>query len=163
LIVDAALQLVLERGFESASMSMIARRAEISKAVLYDCFPGGKRDLLLGVIERSERALLDAIAARQGAPLEAVIDDPQALRLLFAVAEPLDGLLAARLKLARRTVDDAMGLPSADGLQSRVLRASARELARWLAEDPRRDASEAERIWRTIMSALGARRKTSVA
>src|SRR5205823_679881 len=54
-VLDAALAVFTEGGFDAASMAAIAERAEVAKPVLYDCFPGGKQELWLGVLEREER------------------------------------------------------------------------------------------------------------
>lgn len=52
LVLDAAEQIFGEGGFADASMQAIADRAEVSKAVLYDCFPGGKQEIYFAMLSR---------------------------------------------------------------------------------------------------------------
>lgn len=52
LVLDAAERIFAEGGFADASMQAIADRAGISKAVLYDCFPGGKQEIYYAMLAR---------------------------------------------------------------------------------------------------------------
>lgn len=52
LVLDAAEQIFADGGFADASMQAIADRAEVSKAVLYDCFPGGKQEIYFQMLAR---------------------------------------------------------------------------------------------------------------
>src|SRR5690242_19984085 len=70
-VLDAALAIFTEGGFEAASMVAIAERAEVAKPVLYDCFPGGKEELWRSLLEREERRFLD----HMGRSLRAVEDE----------------------------------------------------------------------------------------
>jgi AcrR family transcriptional regulator len=57
-LLDATLSLIAEKGYESVSMEGIARRAGVTKPVVYDLF-GSLADLLEALLEREEeRALL---------------------------------------------------------------------------------------------------------
>src|ERR1700757_3387114 len=61
-ILDAALEMVRERGYDGASMAEIARRAGVSKPVVYACF-ASKQDLFRSLLEREQGRLLGEIAA----------------------------------------------------------------------------------------------------
>lgn len=62
-VLDAALTVFSEAGFEAASMAAVAAEAGISKAVLYDVFPGGKNEMFEALLERGERQFMDHMAA----------------------------------------------------------------------------------------------------
>lgn len=88
-LLDAALGLIIEQGYEGVSMDAIAKRAGVSKPVVYDAF--GSREAFFGaLLEREESRALAAIAAAMPALTED--DDPAVLiaegvkRLLHAVA-----------------------------------------------------------------------------
>jgi AcrR family transcriptional regulator len=88
-LLDAALALIIEQGYEGVSMDAIARRAGVSKPVVYDAF--GSREAFFGsLLEREESRALAAIAAAM--PAVDGNDEPDVLivegveRLLDAVA-----------------------------------------------------------------------------
>jgi AcrR family transcriptional regulator len=86
-LIDAALEVILERGYARISIEAIARAAGITRPVVYDHFPNLNR-LLHAVIEREERISL--------AQLDQVVpDEPgdQAPRELLAAG--LSRFLAA--------------------------------------------------------------------
>ena len=59
-LIDAALEVILERGYARVSIEAIARAAGITRPVVYDHFPNLNR-LLHAVIEREERISLDQL------------------------------------------------------------------------------------------------------
>src|SRR3954454_23421821 len=61
-MVDAALELFTERGFDDVSMDEIAARAGITKPMLYSYF-GSKEGLYLACIERAARPMIAALRA----------------------------------------------------------------------------------------------------
>ena len=67
-LIDAALEVILERGYGGVSIEAIAREAGITRPVVYDHFPDLNR-LLHAVIEREERIALEQLA-------EVVPEDP---------------------------------------------------------------------------------------
>lgn len=67
-LIDAALEVILERGYARVSIEAIARTAGITRPVVYDHFPNLGR-LLHAVIEREERISLEQLA-------EVVPEDP---------------------------------------------------------------------------------------
>jgi AcrR family transcriptional regulator len=60
-LIDAALEVILERGYHRISIEAIARAAGITRPVVYDHFPNLNR-LLHAVIEREERISLEQLA-----------------------------------------------------------------------------------------------------
>lgn len=55
MVLDAAAELFAEAGYGGTSMAAIGMRIGVSKGVLYDCFPGGKREILDELLARAER------------------------------------------------------------------------------------------------------------
>ncbi len=68
-LLDATLALIAERGYESVSMEGIARRAGVSKPVVYDLF-GSLADLLEALLEREDQRALSQLAELMPAPAE---------------------------------------------------------------------------------------------
>ena len=68
-LLDAALALIAEKGYESVSMEGIARRAGVTKPVVYDLF-GTLADLLEALLEREEERALMQLAELMPAPAE---------------------------------------------------------------------------------------------
>ena len=62
LVLDAALTLFLEHGYEGTSMDAIAAAAGVTKPVVYDCFPS-KDELFKELLRREERRVLGEIAS----------------------------------------------------------------------------------------------------
>src|SRR5437588_1664811 len=60
-LIDAALEVILERGYARISIEAIARAAGITRPVVYDHFPN-LNPLLHAVIEREERISLEQLA-----------------------------------------------------------------------------------------------------
>lgn len=60
-LVDAALDVILEQGYGGVSIEAIARRAGVTRPVVYDHFPNLGR-LLHTLIEREERISLEQLA-----------------------------------------------------------------------------------------------------
>src|SRR5262245_57503952 len=59
-VLDAALGLFLEHGYEGTSMEAIAREAGVTKPVVYACF-ASKDELFRGLLAREEERILDEI------------------------------------------------------------------------------------------------------
>jgi AcrR family transcriptional regulator len=68
-LLDATLELIAEKGYESVSMEGIARRAGVTKPVVYDLF-GSLADLLEALLEREEERALNQLAELMPAPAE---------------------------------------------------------------------------------------------
>ncbi len=76
LILDAALEVYVERGYRGTSMQAVADAAGVTKPVVYECYPN-KDELLLALLDREERRLLDAIS--QALPSNLVSDNVEAV------------------------------------------------------------------------------------
>src|SRR5881398_2656791 len=61
-MLDAALEVFTERGFDAASMDEIAAASGITKPMLYSYF-GSKEGLYLACIERAARPMIEALRA----------------------------------------------------------------------------------------------------
>jgi AcrR family transcriptional regulator len=72
-VLDAALTLFLESGYEGTSMEAIARAAGVTKPVVYACFPG-KDELFRALLAREEERILDEITGAFGGT---DLDDPE--------------------------------------------------------------------------------------
>jgi AcrR family transcriptional regulator len=68
-LLDATLGLIAEKGYESVSMEGIARRAGVTKPVVYDLF-GSLADLLEALLEREEERALNQLAELMPTPAE---------------------------------------------------------------------------------------------
>jgi AcrR family transcriptional regulator len=73
-VLDAALGLFLERGYEGTSMTAVADAAGVTKPVVYACFPG-KDELFRALLRREEERILEEI---QSAFDTADLSDPEA-------------------------------------------------------------------------------------
>jgi AcrR family transcriptional regulator len=72
-VLDAALELFLEGGYQGTSMEAIARAAGVTKPVVYACYPG-KDELFRALLAREEERILSEI---QGAFSESDLADPE--------------------------------------------------------------------------------------
>src|SRR5215207_4595490 len=134
-VLDAALGLFLEHGYEGTSMEAIARAAGVSKPVVYACFPS-KDELFRALLAREEERILTEIEAAfaQSEPsdpertlvegitgfLRAVTASPEVYRLIFLGEGGGNAAVAARIQRGREA-------------QARSLGRLAR---RWLARRP---------------------------
>jgi len=85
-VLDAALELFLEGGYEGTSMEAIARAAGVTKPVVYACF-SGKDELFRALLAREEERILSEV---QGAFAGADLSDPET-----TLAEGFTGFLRA--------------------------------------------------------------------
>jgi len=165
LVLDAAQAIFAEGGFADASMSAIAERAGVAKAVLYDCFPGGKAEIYTSLIERNERSIMDHLLAMldytNRLPLEEALTEamhrfvayarnhPLEFRLIFSDVGSADPKLAQRarrtkelmlVKMHERTAQimEAGGIPIGPyaGVYNRMFLAMQEEMARWALDEP---------------------------
>ncbi|MGH3903568.1 MAG: TetR/AcrR family transcriptional regulator [Pseudonocardiaceae bacterium] len=84
LILDVALEIFVERGYRDTSMQAIAEAAGVTKPVVYECYPN-KDELLLALLDREERRLLEAITS--ALPTTAAVRNPATfdnLEVVFA-------------------------------------------------------------------------------
>ena len=118
-LLDAALEVFVERGYHAAAMDEIAERAGVSKPVLYQHFPG-KLELYLalldesvdGVVETVREALESTTENKQrvgatfGAYFEFVGGRGQAYRLVFESDLSNEPAVRARLDRAQMECAD---------------------------------------------------------
>lgn len=62
LVLDAALKLFVERGYDGTSMDAIAQAAGVTKPVVYACYPS-KEELFAALLDREEERALGQIAS----------------------------------------------------------------------------------------------------
>lgn len=134
MILDAAFSVFLERGYEGASMEEIARRAGVSKPVVYSSFPG-KEALFGELLRREEQRILDAIATAVPAELDtddlegliadtltaflqAVIDSPESFQVVFLGAGGADAAVTRRLQRGREAQIDTIASLAENWLRS---------------------------------------------
>lgn len=115
-VLDAALGLFLESGYEGTSMEAIARAAGVTKPVVYACFPG-KDELFRALLAREEERILNEIQqAFQGIDLSdpeqtlvegytgflrAVAGSPDVYRLIFLGEGGGNAAVARRIQAGR--------------------------------------------------------------
>jgi AcrR family transcriptional regulator len=124
-VLDAALQLFLERGYEGTSMDAVARAAGVTKPVVYACF-AGKEELFRALLRREEERILAEIqAAFEGSDLSdpeatltegftgflrAVNASPEVYRLIFLGEGGGNTAVARRIQRGRQAQVDALSL-----------------------------------------------------
>ena len=171
LVLDAAREIFADGGFADASMQAIADRAGVSKAVLYDCFPGGKQEIYYALLESGEQTFMEhmktVLESTRSMPLEeglrqglrAFLDYakiyPHTFRVIFGEAGTRDPEVVLRAERARdeivalmrekthTIIRDAGGQPTvAADVYPRTIVAVGEELARWMARTPELSADE---------------------
>ena len=154
-VLDAALDLFLERGYQETSMQAIADRAEVTKPVVYACFPS-KEELFRALLRREEERILGDLQDAFGdadladpertltdgftAFLGAVAASPEVYRLIFLHEGGGNMAVARRIQRGREAQVDALSL-----------------LARaWLERDSRgkRSANELDATARLLGNAI---------
>lgn len=135
LVLDAALELFLERGYEGTSMEAIAKAAGVTKPVVYDCFPS-KEELFKALLRREEERVLGQIAAAlpgdpgEGDPervlingftafLEAVAASPEAYRVIFLGEGGANAAVVQRIQRGREQQVEAVALLAGVWLERR--------------------------------------------
>lgn len=74
-LIDTALQLFVEQGYEATPVSQILDSAGMARGALYHHFPGGKRELFAEVVEVADHDFhtgLDRIVADVASPLDRI-------------------------------------------------------------------------------------------
>jgi AcrR family transcriptional regulator len=150
-VLDAALAVIVEQGYEGVSIEAIARGAGVTRPVIYDHFPN-LGTLLQALIAREERFALDQ--------LDEVIPDPApddpAQLLAAGVRQFLEGVTTRpatwRIILAPLDGTPAIVREHVETNRRRILGRIV-ELVRWAAAgDPSRDDLDIELAARTIMA-----------
>jgi AcrR family transcriptional regulator len=127
LILDAALEVYVQRGYRGTSMQAVADAAGVTKPVVYECYPS-KDELLLVLLDREERRLLDAITdalprnptfnnveavleAGLTAFLTAAGQATDSWRVVFESRRGSDSVVAARVRRARDMILGQISAP----------------------------------------------------
>jgi AcrR family transcriptional regulator len=173
-LLDAAKAVVADDGFHAVSIEAVARRAGITRPIVYRHFDDLSR-LLDALVERETRRALDQLVAfmpshlgddpRDGllatlrAYLQAVESDPVTWRLVLVPPEGAPALLreriaAGRSAVVRQLAGAVAGSPDPE-LTARALSAVADESARLLLADG--DRYPGERILEHARWVLGHR------
>jgi AcrR family transcriptional regulator len=124
-VLDAALELFLERGYEGTSMEAVAGAAGVTKPVVYACF-AGKDELFRALLRREEERILAEIqAAFEGTDLDdpettlvegmtgflrAAAASPDVYRLIFLGEGGGNAAVARRIQLGRQAQIDALSV-----------------------------------------------------
>jgi AcrR family transcriptional regulator len=130
-VLDAALDLFLERGYEGTSMDAVARAAGVTKPVVYACF-AGKDELFRALLQREEERILTEIQTAFAASdltdpeatliegftgfLGAVAASPHVYRLIFLGEGGGNTAVARRIQRGRQAQIDALSLLSREWL-----------------------------------------------
>jgi AcrR family transcriptional regulator len=133
-VLDAALELFLEHGYEGTSMAGIAEAAGVTKPVVYACFPG-KEELFRSLLRREEERILGEIqAAFESADLSdpeatliegytaflgAVAASPEVYRLIFLGEGGGNMAVARRIQRGRAAQVDALSVLARNWLEQR--------------------------------------------
>lgn len=157
-LLDCTKAIVAEQGFHAVSIEAVARRAGITRPIVYHHFDGGLDDLLVALVERETARALEQMAALvtgEGllasfeAYLAAVEADPVTWRLVLMPPEGLPAVLRTQTQTWRQTFAAAITLPSSPDpeLTGRLLQALADEGARALLDGFDRDRLVAQAAW----------------
>jgi AcrR family transcriptional regulator len=188
-LLDAALSVIVEQGYEGVSIEAIARTAGVSRPVIYDHFPNLGR-LLQALIEREETyalAQLPGIAAespQSGDPpelfatgvrrfLDAVASRPDTWRIILFPPEGTPAIVRRQVETSRtQLLQRIMRFVNWAGEQAEIpteldIEISARVILRFSEEaghmvlaDPERFSPERyERFARTVMELICSHRR----
>ncbi len=112
-MLDAALAVFAEKGFEGATVDEIAERAEFGKGTIYNYFPGGKDELFLVILQEVVIAGLHDVIATSFADLDELATAQGAraafhrfIRSLIEYHNDEDDALLMFMKEGHRTVFD---------------------------------------------------------
>jgi AcrR family transcriptional regulator len=133
-VLDAALDLFLERGYDGTSMQAVADRAGVTKPVVYACFRG-KDELFRALLAREEERILAEIQGAFEASdlsdpettlvegytgfLRAVAESPEVYRLIFLGEGGGNAAVAHRIQRGREALVDRLTLVAKGWLQGR--------------------------------------------
>ena len=112
-MLDAALAVFAEHGYERASVEEIAERAEFGKGTIYNYFPGGKDELFFALFQERVAAGLHRVIA-DALPPEADLASPEAARRAF------HGFIRALLHFFLEESRDAMLMFMKEGYRTKL-------------------------------------------
>jgi AcrR family transcriptional regulator len=183
-LIDAALSVIVEQGYEGVSIEAIARVAGVTRPVIYDHFPN-LGSLLQSLIEREERYALDQLAdvvprvPQTGDPpelfatgvrrfLDAVASRPDTWRIILLPPEGTPAIVREHVETNRAQVQerlqqlviwavDRAGIPADLDVEicARAILRLSEEAGRMVLTDPRRFSPERyERFARAVMTLI---------
>ena len=151
-IVDAALGLFDERGFDRVPVTEIARAANVSEATVFNYFPS-KEDLVYGGMQSYEERLLAAVAARPEGTSAVVAFREFVLEPRGALADDDGGASSAVARTARIIA----GSETLQAREQRIVDQATDALAELIARDPSAPSS-ALSAWVTANALMGVNR-----
>ncbi|HEV3266092.1 MAG TPA: TetR/AcrR family transcriptional regulator [Acidimicrobiales bacterium] len=163
-VLDAALRLISQHGYASATMEAIAREADLAKPVVYKAYPG-LGPLLQALLQREEERAFSTLSVAMLRPTDAdpigillswldrlahaVVDNPGPWRLIlippdetpFVVREHVQAGREVALELLRSLIGEVVDrrtspVPIDQELFAQVILAAAEHLGRLLLRDP---------------------------
>lgn len=150
-LLDATKAIVDAEGFHAVSIEAVARRAGITRPIVYHHFSGGLDDLLVALVERETARALEQLAGRLSenrdllgtlaAYLDVVAADPVTWRLVLMAPEGTPAVLRHRIVEGRAAFATALaGLADVESpdpaLTGQLLQVLADEAARLRLTDP---------------------------
>jgi AcrR family transcriptional regulator len=183
-LIDAALSVIVEQGYEGVSIEAVARVAGVTRPVIYDHFPN-LGSLLQSLIAREERYALDQLATvvpqvpQEGDPpelfatgvrrfLDAVASRPDTWRIILLPPEGTPAIVREHVETNRAQVQerlqklviwavDRAGIPADLDVEicARTILRLSEEAGRMVLTDPRRFSPERyERFARAVMTLI---------
>jgi AcrR family transcriptional regulator len=181
-LLNAALSVIVEQGYEGVSIEAIARTAGVTRPVIYDHFPNLER-LLRALIEREEEHALRQLAAVvPGAPsgagepaelfaagvrrfLDAVVARPESWRIILLPPEGTPANVRNQVERNRAVIQERIatvvrwaiarsGIPEDLDveLSARAIRSLSEEAGRMALTDP--EAFSPERYERFVLAVM---------
>jgi AcrR family transcriptional regulator len=181
-LLNAALSVIVEQGYEGVSIEAIARTAGVTRPVIYDHFPNLER-LLRALIEREEEHALRQLAAVvPGAPsgagepaelfaagvrrfLDAVVARPESWRIILLPPEGTPANVRNQVERNRAVIQERIatvvrwaiarsGIPEDLDveLSARAIRSLSEEAGRMVLTDP--EAFSPERYERFVLAVM---------
>lgn len=149
-VLDAALRVIAEQGYEGVSIEAIARTAGVTRPVIYDHFPN-LGELLQALIDREERLALSQVASVIPSPEDDEAADPVAL-LAAGVRRFLEAVVSrpATWRLILLPLD------STPGIVRRYVETNQDRVLDWLQQLVRM-ATEGDALSETLDAELAAR------
>ncbi|QKG21530.1 TetR family transcriptional regulator [Actinomadura verrucosospora] len=137
-LIDAALELFLEQGYEATTIDEIVAAVEVSQRTFFRYF-ATKEDVVTGFFDEHDRLLLDALAARppQERPFAALFESLRVVLRTIAAGDPAD---TERFRRVRRVIEGTPSLISAHMARHQAAETElAAEIARREGVDPLAD------------------------
>lgn len=181
-LLNAALSVIVEQGYEGVSIEAIARTAGVTRPVIYDHFPNLER-LLRALIEREEEHALRQLAAVvPGAPsgagepaelfaagvrrfLDAVVARPESWRIILLPPEGTPANVRNQVERNRAVIQERIatvvrwaiarsGIPEDLDIElsARAIRSLSEEAGRMVLTDP--EAFSPERYERFVLAVM---------